>query len=253
VAPTPELFPTGPDGPLDGRLLVVPCGDNNDLGTDCGGGGAYYRSARIACAGGALNVLHTYPVGGAPGATYRITLHFYGIVEPKNYGTGVTREAGTGRPGNQHTGASPTPWAVAPGGHVYTVSDYNTWELRVDNDAGQEVAVYYLNADTSEGHWTYVLNFSKQIDVPGGGRIRLRHYDRNCRLIKNCGPASTPANQCASMANARLINVSAATPAPATLPAAEGGLLQPNLTTERPDNSSGQWVLIDLVSIDAAF
>ena len=131
--------------------------------------------------------MHTYPVGGAPGTTYRITLHFYGIVEPRNYGPDVTREAGPGRPGNQDTGASPTPWAVAPAGHVYPMSDYDTWELRVDNEADQEVAVYYLNADTSEGHWTYVLNFAKQIAVIGGGRIRLHHHDRNCRSSRTAG------------------------------------------------------------------
>ena len=48
---------------------------------------------------------------------------------------------------------------MAPAGHVYPVSDYDTWELRIDNEANQEVAVYYLNADSEEGHWTYVLNF----------------------------------------------------------------------------------------------
>ena len=247
----PERFPAGPDGPLDGRLLVKPCGGNEDTGTDCGSAGAYYRGTRIACSGGALDVAHSYPVGGAPGATYRITLHFYGIVEPRNYGPDVTREAGAGRPGNQDTGAFPTPWAVAPAGHAYPTSDYDTWELRLDNEANQEVAVYYLNADSAEGHWTYVLNFSKQIAVIGGGRIRLRHHDGNCRLIKNCGPMNTPANQCGILANARIINLTGVMPAPTTLPAAQGGLLQPNLTTDRPVSQSGQWVLIDLERIDS--
>jgi hypothetical protein len=154
VSPPRGLFPITPDGPLDGRLLVKPCGGNDDLGTDCASAGAYYRGARIACSGGALDVLHTYPVGGAPGATYRIRLHFYGIVEPRNYGPDVTREAGPGRPGNQDYSASPSPWAVAPAGHVYPVSDYDTWELRIDNEANQEVAVYFstLTATRATGH-----------------------------------------------------------------------------------------------------
>ena len=247
----PQLFPPGPGGQLDGYLLVKPCGGDEDPGTDCASAGAYYRGARTQCSGGALDVVHTFPVGGAPGATYRITLHFYGIVEPRNYGPDVTREAAPGRPGNQDYSALPSPWAVAPAGHVYPVSDYDTWELRIDNEANQEVAVYYLNADSEEGHWTYVLNFEKQIAVIGGGRIRLRHTDRNCRIIKNCGPMNTPANQCGILANARIINVNAAMPIPATLPAAQGGLLQPNLTADRPDSQSGQWVLIDLVRIDS--
>lgn len=248
----PELFPAGPGGQLDGYLLVKPCGGNGEIGTDCGSAGAYYRGARIQCSGGALDVVHTLPVGGAPGTTYRIQLHFYGIVEPRNYGPDAIREAGPGRPGNQDIGAYPSPWAVAPAGHVYPTSDYDTWELRVDNEVGQEVAVYYLNADTSEGHWTYVLNFEKQIAVIGGGRIRLHHHDGNCRLIKNCGPMNTPVNQCGILANARIINISAAMPLPATLSATQGGLLQPNLTTDQPDSQSGQWVLIDLVRINSA-
>src|SRR5262245_25446710 len=60
-----ELFPTsGPNGSLDGRLLTIPCGDDNPAGTDCASGGAWYQAVRTACSGGRLNVVHTYPVAG---------------------------------------------------------------------------------------------------------------------------------------------------------------------------------------------
>jgi hypothetical protein len=115
-----------------------------------------------------------------------------------------------------------------------------------------EVAAYYLNADTSEGHWSYVLNFQKTITVIGGGSIKVRTYDKNCREIKNCGPAGTPAWQCAQKANARIIDLYAPNPDPFPIPpsspAPQGGLLQPNLVTNRPPGSSGQWLLIDAVS-----
>jgi len=183
------------------------------------------------------------------------------VSEPKNYGTngqnGLMREAGTARPALTPTGAgaTPTPWATAPGGHTYPVSDYNTNEIRVCRTracaAADESNVYYLNSDTREGHWTYVLNYQKQIQVVGGGSIRVKNYDRNCREIKNCGPEGEPATACANDANARIINISAASPQPSNATAASGGLLQPNLNSARPVGSSGQWLLIDVVKINS--
>jgi hypothetical protein len=169
------------------------------------------------------------------------------------------REA-TGRPPNlpetTGAGATPTPWATAPAGHTYPVSDYNTNEVRVCRTracaTGDEVAVYYLNADTSEGHWSFVLNYEKDITVIGGGSVRVRNYDRNCRQIKNCGPNGTPANQCATMSNRRVIsNVSSAMPAPANGSATVGGLSQPGLVPERDAASAGQWLLIDVVRVNS--
>ena len=243
-----ELFPaTGPDGALDGRLVTMPCADNSTA-EDCVTQGAYYRGKRIDCAGGALDVLHTYPVAGTSGKVYGVTLHFYGIVEAKNYGNGVMREA-SARPGTQDSGSMPTPWATAAAGHTYPASTYNTYEIRVDDDKGHEAGVYYLNADTSEGHWTYVLNYSKQISVIGGGKVRVRTYDQNCKQIKNCGnPNKYP---CEAKANSRVIDVSSVMPAPAKESATMGGLLQPALISDRDANNAGQWLLIDVVSVDS--
>ena len=243
--------PRGTIGSFDGRLLVMPCGDANASGTDCGGGGAYYSTAgsstatRIACSG-PLNVNQVFYVGGETGKMYDVTVHFYGIAEPKIYGSGITREAGTGRPATTTSttgaGATPTPWATAAGGHTFSVSDYNTNEIRVCKTracaTADETNVYYLNADTGQGHWTFVLNYEKHITVVGGGAIRVRNFDQNCRQIKNCGPDGTPANQCATMSNRRVIDLSAASPRPSTMPAAMGGLLQPQPRHER-DRSLG--------------
>jgi hypothetical protein len=177
-------------------------------------------------------------------------MRFYGIVGPKNYSTAVTRAAAPGRPGSQNTGASPTPFATAPPGHVVPGSDYESYELRIDDQDGQEVAAYYLNADTGEGHWTFVLNFEKQINVIGGGNVRVRYYDRNCRQIKNCGPSGAPASRCATQANLCIVDVSGAIPAPA-IAAAPQGLLQPHLIATRDAGNSGQWLLIDVVRVDS--
>ena len=143
-----------------------------------------------------------------------MTIHVYGIAEPKNYGTsgGLMRDAGTGRPGNQDSGASPTSWAWANGGQTFNVDDYNQYEIRscknrtcAYQSATDETNVYYLNADTSQGHWTYVMNYTKQIKVTGGGAVRVRNYDDNCRMIKNCGPNGCSGNcgTCAAIHSSR--------------------------------------------------
>jgi len=256
-----DLFPTtgATLGSFHGRLMVVPCGEANTQGTDCVNGGGYYSTAgdtmttRIMCSGGAFTANQVFPVGGGAGKTYKVTIHVYGISEPKDYGTGVTREA-TGRPGFQDSGSMPTPWATAKGGHTYPDSDYNTMELRVCKTracaTADETDVYYMNADSSQGHWTFVLNYEKQINVVGGGAIRFKQYDRNCKQIKNCGTDGTPNSMCAQVAMNRVINISSAMPKPASGPAAGGGLLQPNLVSERQATDSGQWNLINVIKVE---
>ena len=98
------------------------------------------------------------------------------------------------------------------------------------------------------------MNYTKQIKVTGGGAVRVRNYDDNCRMIKNCGPNGTAANNCQTFANNRKITLSAASVMPvpsATAAAPNGGLLQPQLVSDRDANSAGQWVLIDVVSVDS--
>jgi len=248
-------------GSLDGRLVTMPCVEANGSGTDCKPGG-YYTTAgsttatKIDCAGSSFTVDQIFPVAGDAGKMYKVQMHVYGIAEPKNYGTNnVTRDAGNGRPGNQDTGAMPTSWASAPGGHTFTATDYNTYEIRVCKTracaAADEIAAYYLNADTGEGHWTYVMNYEKEITVVGGGAVRVRNYDRNCRQIKNCGTNGTPNANCPTFANNRRINVSAAMPTPSTSPAPMGGLAQPGLIAERDAGNAGQWLLIDIVKVNS--
>ena len=105
-----------------------------------------------------------------------------------------------------------------------------------------EVRGYFLNADTGADHYTILINYEKTIKVIGGGEVRLRVYDNNCRMIKNCGPANA-GYPCAD--KARTVDVAAASPAP---PAAQ--LTQPGLG-QTPDHS-GQWWLIDVTKVAVA-
>jgi hypothetical protein len=244
------IFPaTSADGSLDGMLSIAPCKEKNTAGTDCVPM-AYYKGKGSDCTGNSLDIRKSFNVGGTPGTMYKATLHFYGIAEPKNYGTSVMREA-TGRPGNSADGkgATPSSWATAAGGHTYPASDYNTYEVHVLDNASKEIAVYYLNADTSEGHWVYVMNYEKTITVVGGGKVNYRTFDRNCRQIKNCG-VNAPNNQCATESAKRVIDVSKALPMPTNVTAAQGGLLQPQLITESDNGNAGQWLLIDVVKVE---
>lgn len=96
------------------------------------------------------------------------------------------------------------------------------------------MAAYYLNSDTQQGHYTFAIDYERTLPVVGGGKIRFRTVDTNCRIIKNCqgGPP------CAS--KARSVNIAAAKPQPAAL--SQPGLGQDN-------GNAGQWLLIDVVNV----
>ena len=225
-------------GNLDGRLVMTPCGDtlNTD---DCNGAGWITDGQLNNCQGGRLDANIDHPIGGTPGATYNVTIHFYGINEPKVYGNQVTREAGGGRP--DLNGGTPTGWAEAAGDHTYPTSDYNTYEIRVEDENGQETAAYYLNADTQEGHYTMIIDYEKTIPVVGGGNVHVRIYDNNCRQIKNCGTqGGAPCG-----GKARTVDISDANPQP-QMGNPPSGFTQPGLG--QTADHSGQWLLIDVVS-----
>jgi hypothetical protein len=118
-------------------------------------------------------------------------------------------------------------------------NNYNTYELHVLNDAGQEVRVYFLNADTQTGHYTFGVSYEETLELIGGGVMRLQIADANCRQIKNCGPGGVP---CAG--KAQTIDISAADPQPAP------GLLQQPALGKSPEHS-GQWFLLDVLGFEA--
>jgi hypothetical protein len=231
--PSPEGAPARS---LDGYLLQVPCMDTDC--DDCISAGWAYEGIITPCTI-ATDTVQNFWVGGTPGMRYRVTLHFYGVVGPKNYGSVVTRASAPQRPMNLDTGADPPPWAYAEGSPMIRQSDYDSFEIHVVDHQGQDVCSYFVNSDTAEGHWTYILNYEKTIDVIGAGRIRVRYYDRNCRLIKNCvvGDAGSCAN-CTT--RTRTVDTSTANPQPV-------GLEQPGLGNDAAN--SGQWLYVDVTNV----
>jgi hypothetical protein len=169
-------------------------------------------------------------------------MHFYGIMEPKGRGAGVTRDAGALR--SNRDGGDPLPWATAPAGTTYVRSTYAAYEVLVHDETGQEIGRYYLNSDVSEGHWTFVIDYEKTIEVVGGGFVRLRRFDSNCRLIKNCG--TTGGYPCAE--KARTLDLGQVDPPP-PIGAFPDGLDQPGLN--RSADHGGQWWLVDVTGVEA--
>ena len=227
-------------GALDGRLALFPCASDGVSNDDCDALGYVVDGVVHGCSEGKSEMVLDHRISGAPGTRFVLTLHFYGIVEPKNYGTSATREAAPGPP--DRNGGEPPPWASAPPGKGEAPSSSNSYELRVHDAAGLETARFYLNASPNEGHWTLVLDYEKSVEVEAGGFVRLRSYDNNCRLMKNCGGTGVP--PCA--AKARTVDVSAAEPSPPT-GAFPIGLNQPGINLSASD--AGQWLLVDVTAV----
>jgi len=232
-------------GKLDGFLLQTPCkAGTND---DCDSNGWVYEGMTHACSNNAMDTdaaatrtILDFPVtGGVAGKVYLAKMHFYGIMEPKVYGDSIMREA-TGRPGQANpSNPAPFAWSKTPGA-TYPASDYNTYEIHVIDDKGAAYKDYFLNADTQSGHWTMPIDYERDLEVVAGGKVHIRSYDQNCRMIKNCGDSSHTMGATACTAQARTVaGVSMAMPAIT--------VMQPGLGVDA--NSSGQWFAIDVKSI----
>jgi hypothetical protein len=224
-------------GKLDGRLVTMKCSDMPGT-DDCNSAGAVSDGTTKTCSDGKLDVQYDHPIGGTPGQIYQASMHFYGVMEPKNYGNNMGREAGGTKINAGAAPATPLPWHVFPPGMSYLGSNYNTYEIHVMDENMEEVGQYFLNSDTGDGHYTFVISYPKTIPIVGGGMVRLKIFDANCRMIKNCG--GTQGTPCAG--KARSVDISAAMPQPS--PAL---LVQPGLGN--PPEHSGQWVLIDVTGI----
>jgi len=107
----------------------------------------------------------------------------------------------------------------------------------VYDDKGAIYKDYYLNADNMQGHYTFNIDYERPIEIIGGGFIKVRSYDNNGRMIKNCG--STGAGQPCEGKAQTVPGLSAAQPAIT--------VTQPGLGQSASD--SGQWFAIDVKSI----
>ena len=223
--------PPAPIGSLDGRLLTMPCDENTHRHRlrERRGGLSAARTSHC-CRRRAQRHAHLSRRGrdGTAVQGHHPLLRDRGAQELRQ-ASRARRRARPGRTTPRPTAERAPPRRLGPGHrrppHVQRVGLQHQRDPRLPKEPPSEPR-YYLNADTQEGHWTYVINYAKQITVYGGGTVRVRNYDRNCRQIKNCG--SVDSYPCAAKANARIITI------PATvMPAVPAGALtQPNLVVE---------------------
>jgi hypothetical protein len=227
-------------GALDGRLMQFPCANEVSPIDDCDALGYVVDGVVHGCSEGKSDMVLDHPITGAPGARFLLTLHFYGIMEPKSYGDAAVREAAPGAP--DRNGGVPTSWATAPAGSSVVINSYNSYELLVHDAAGVETARHYLNASPDEGHWTLLINYEKTVEVESGGFVRLRRFDNNCRLMKNCGPTGAP--PCAP--KARTIDLEAVEP-PSPAGPFPDGFNQPGMSLS--SDHAGQWWMVDVTAV----
>lgn len=232
-------------GKLDGLLVQTPC--LATLTDDCPIAGWMYEGKTYPIEpslavfdtdhSSTKDILKFAVTGGEPGEVYLATMHFYGIMEAKNYGAAVTREAAPMRPGlNSPSNPPPFGWGSTPGAAVVS-SRYTSYEIHVHNEKNEIVRDYYLNADSQEGHYTFVIDYERPIEIVAGGYVKVRIFDDNARIIKNCGTTGAYF-PCASKAQ-MVPGISAAMP--------QVHVQQPGLG-QGADNS-GQWLAIDVTAI----
>jgi hypothetical protein len=222
--PEPELpevvlTPSQIGGDLEGFLHLAPC-ESQDFGHDC---------TLPGCQGGTKTLERTLQLGGEVGSVYDVTVHVYGVVEPRSYQGGF-RRAGANFDVNGsdfwHEGGT---IPANPG-------TYNTYELHVEPPVEGAPNVYYLNSRTGGDQQVVIrMDYTATFPVQGGGTIRFRSFDLNCRQITNCAT-----NECGPL-----------NPKPLTVAAVQNASPPPAATFSQPYQTGanigrGQWFYIDV-------
>ena len=211
-------------GELEGLLHLSPC-ESIDFGHDC---------TLPGCEGGAKTSLRTLQLGGEPGVIYDVTLHVYGVVEPRRYEGGVRRAGATFDPNGldfwHEGGAVP----ANPG-------TFKSYELHVDPHLPGEPNDYFLNSRVGADQPLLVrLDYAATIAVPGAGTLQFRSFDLNCRQTTNC-----VTNECGPLTPKPLINASVINADPPPPPT----FIQPFQTGANVGR--GQWLYIDVTDVVA--
>jgi len=177
---------------LNGFMLLGPCLADTQAAV-CS---TYARTCPAANANdpalsGVLTTDKTITLGGTTGTSYTITLHIQGEVESKQYG-GMDQNS---------TAQSPKADGFCVGGSPVNGDAYNVYMIRVTNPGATTKTDYFLNSLQGPGvsnHTTYGIDYTASIKAQGGATIRLVAADKNCSMIKNCGPTQNDGNTCAA-------------------------------------------------------
>jgi hypothetical protein len=209
---------------LNGQMLKGPCLSDFDplvckTGNCTGGDNPDFALS------GVLTTDKTITIGGDPAKVYNITLHIQGEVEAKSYGSAGDQEKSK---------ASPMADGFQVGGTPSGGDAYNVYMLRVTAPKQD----YFFNALIPPGksdHTTYGIDYTGVVKANGGTTMRLVAADRNCSMIKNCGPNNNGGTCNAPITIANIDPVAKAK--------------NPTFNFDQPFN--GQWVSIVVTSVTA--
>jgi hypothetical protein len=109
---------------------------------------------------------------GEPGATYTVTLHVRGVVEPKTYRNGQP-VAGTGALENKGL--------FYAGGEPAGVAIYNSYGLDVSNPPQR----YFVN-NWVEGDYVLALDYRVALDVATGASVSIYGFTQRCQISYDC-------------------------------------------------------------------
>ena len=209
---------------LNGQMLKGPCISDFDP-LVCKTGNCPPNDDPDFALSGVLTTDKTITIGGDPAKVYNITLHIQGEVEAKSYGATGDQEKSK---------QSPMADGFQVGGTPTKGDAYNVYMLRVTAPKQD----YFFNALVPPGksdHTTYGIDYVGVVKANGGTTMRLVAADRNCSMIKNCGPNN----------NGGTCN------APITIGNIDPVAKAKNPTFNFTEAYNGQWVSIVVTSVTA--
>jgi hypothetical protein len=207
-------------GKLNGFMLLGPClKDSAKSVCQTSNNGCPGDNNQDFPLSGVLTTDKTIALGGDPGKTYTVTLHVQGVVEAKAY---------DGTQDQSSQGASPKGDGFATGGTPTKGDYYNVYMVRV-NSPKQDYFLNSLNPPGVSNHTTYGIDYTAKIKATGGAMLRLVAADRNCSMIKNCGPQVNDGSQCT---------------APITLQGVDPIAVSKNPTFAFNQAFNGQWIVM---------
>jgi len=137
----------------------------------------------------------TFKVGGEASKKYSVTIEVRGVAGTRCYKGGTRASSAAPKEDDYNN------WWYIGGSYANPTGWWNTYELQVTPATG-DADVYYFNASDVEGgnycerEASYLVGYSATFKVVGGGSLRFRIHDQNCKALQNCGKDIDPNSAC---------------------------------------------------------
>lgn len=160
----------------------------------------------------------SFKVGGDSGKKYTVTLEVRGVVGTRCYQGGTPASTASLKTDDYNN------WWYAGGTPYNATGWWNTYELQVTPATGDKDVYYFNHSSNSpssggdcEKEASYLVGYTASFKVMGGGSLRFRIHDNNCKAMQNCGKVEDKSAPC----DPRKVDLSKMTvQPPTTVPAA---------------------------------